>query len=90
MVATIEVINGGVTAASGFRAAGISAGIKPGNKLDLALLVSDTPATAAAVFTVSLAPAAPVQVSRQHLAASGAVARAVIVNSRCRHSRTRC
>ena len=88
MVDTIEVTTGGVTAPAGFRAAGISAGIKANQKPDLALLVSDRPATAAAVFTVSLAPAAPVQVSRQHLESSGGVARAVIVNSGCANACT--
>lgn len=88
MIETIEVITGGVTAPSGFRAAGVSAGIKASQKPDLALIVSDTPATAAAVFTVSLAPAAPVLVSRQHLEATGGIARAVIVNSGCANACT--
>ena len=49
-VQTLETIAGGVSTPKGFRAAGVSAGIKakPG-ALDLALLVSDRPATAAAV-----------------------------------------
>ena len=46
----------GVTIPRGFRAAGVGAGIKKSG-LDLALLVSDQPATAAAVFTINLAPA---------------------------------
>ena len=56
-VQTIETIGGGVATPKGFRAAGVSAGIKakPG-ALDLALLISDRPATAAAVFTTNLAP----------------------------------
>jgi glutamate N-acetyltransferase/amino-acid N-acetyltransferase len=88
MVNTIEVTSGGVTAPLGFRAAGISAGIKADNGLDLALIVSDTPATAAAVFTVNRAQAAPVLISRQHLEQSGGVARAVIVNSGCANACT--
>src|SRR5262245_33157811 len=83
----------GVTAARGFRAAGVSAGIKRAPAagqapLDLALIVSDTPATAAAVFTTNRAAAAPVIVSREHLATSGGVARAVIVNSGCANACT--
>ena len=80
---------GGVTTPKGFRAAGVSAGIKRvAGSLDLALLVSDTPATAAAVFTTSRAQAAPVLVSIDHLARSGGVARAVIVNSGCANACT--
>jgi len=52
---------------SGFRAAGIACGIKPSGKPDLALVVSDRPAVAAAVFTTSRFPGAPVVVSRAHL-----------------------
>jgi glutamate N-acetyltransferase/amino-acid N-acetyltransferase len=77
----------GVTTPQGFRAAGISAGIKKSG-LDLALLVSDQPATAAAVFTINLAPAAPILVSREHLARSGGVARAIVVNSGCANACT--
>ena len=87
-VNTIEVRSGGVTAPLGFRAAGISAGIKADNGLDLALIVSDAPATAAAVFTVNRAQAAPVLISRRHLERSGGVARAVIVNSGCANACT--
>jgi glutamate N-acetyltransferase / amino-acid N-acetyltransferase len=78
---------GGVTAARGFRAAGVSVGIKA-RGLDLALVVSDTPATAAAVFTINKAQAAPVIVSREHLARGGGTARAVIVNSGCANACT--
>ena len=88
MVDTIEVKTGGVTTPAGFRAAGISAGIKANKGLDLALLVSDTSATASAVFTVNRAPAAPVLVSKQHLELSGGIARAVIVNSGCANACT--
>jgi len=88
-VQTIETIGGGVATPKGFRAIGVSAGIKarPG-ALDLALLISDQPATAAAVFTTNLAQAAPVTVSREHLARSGGVARAVVVNSGCANACT--
>ena len=69
-----------VTAAQGFRATGLAAGIKASGKPDIALIVNDGPKdTAAAVFTVNRFPAAPILWSRQALA-DGA-ARAVIVNS---------
>jgi glutamate N-acetyltransferase/amino-acid N-acetyltransferase len=81
-------IAGGVTAPRSFRAAGTSAGIKANGGLDLALLVSDAPAQAAAVFTTNLAIAAPVVVSREHLARSGGAARAIVVNSGCANACT--
>jgi glutamate N-acetyltransferase/amino-acid N-acetyltransferase len=86
-VQTLETLAGGVTLPQGFRAAGVRAGIKA-RGLDLALLVSDVPATAAAVFTTNLAQAAPVLVSRQHLVRSGGQARAIIVNSGCANACT--
>jgi glutamate N-acetyltransferase / amino-acid N-acetyltransferase len=88
MTLTSSTIQGGVTVPRGFRAVGTSAGIKANGGLDLALLVSDVPAQAAAVFTTNLAIAAPVVVSREHLARSGGAARAVIVNSGCANACT--
>jgi len=88
MTLTGSTIQGGVTAPRGFRAVGTSAGIKANGGLDLALLVSDVPARAAAVFTTNLAIAAPVVVSREHLARSGGAVRAVIVNSGCANACT--
>ena len=88
MAATVSAISGGVTTPRGFRAAGVSAGIKANGGLDLALLVCDGPAQAADVFTTNLALAAPVVVSREHLARSGGIARAVIVNSGCANACT--
>jgi glutamate N-acetyltransferase/amino-acid N-acetyltransferase len=82
------VTGGGVTTPRGFRASGVSAGIKARGGLDLALLVSDHPATAAAVFTTNLAQAAPVLVSREHLTRSGGLARAIVANSGCANACT--
>src|SRR5712692_9237442 len=84
---TLEMICGGVTTPAGFRAAGVSAGIKA-HGLDLALLVSDEPAAAAAVFTTNRAQAAPVSVSREHLARSFGTARAAVINSGCANACT--
>jgi glutamate N-acetyltransferase/amino-acid N-acetyltransferase len=88
MPATTSTITGGVTVPRGFRAAGVSAGIKASRGLDLALLVSDGPAQAAAVFTTNLAIAAPIIVSREHLSRSGGTTRAIIVNSGCANACT--
>ncbi len=88
MVSTIESIDGGIATPRGFRAAGVGAGIKANGALDLALIVSDTPATVSAVFTLNRAQAAPVLVSKRHLERSGGIARAVIVNSGCANACT--
>ncbi len=88
MVANISAIPGGVATARGFRAAGVSAGIKASGNFDLMLLVSDTPAQAAAVFTTNKVLAAPVLVSQAHLQRSGSIVRAIIVNSGCANACT--
>ncbi|MFW6284043.1 MAG: bifunctional glutamate N-acetyltransferase/amino-acid acetyltransferase ArgJ, partial [Desulfosalsimonas sp.] len=63
----------------GFRAAAVCAGLKKNGKKDLALIVSDTPAAAAGVFTQNRVQAAPVLLDKQRIA--GGVCQAVIVNS---------
>jgi len=69
-----------VTAAAGFRAIGLAAGIKASGNPDMALVVNDGPLdVAAAVFTSNRFPAAPVTWSRQ--AVADGAARAVILNS---------
>ena len=75
-----------VVAAKGFRAAGIAAGIKKNGKLDLALIVSDTPCVAAGTFTRNRAAAAPVKLDRKHLA--DGKAQAIVVNSGCANAAT--
>lgn len=72
-------VPGAVCAARGFRAAGVAAGIKPSGNPDVTLIVSDLPAAAAAVFTRNRVVAAPVLVSREHVA--GGTARAIAVNA---------
>lgn len=78
-------MSSGVTAARGFRAASVEAGIKIG-RTDFALLVSDRPCVAAGVFTTNLAKAAPVLVSAEHLRDGSA--RAVIINAGCANAAT--
>jgi glutamate N-acetyltransferase/amino-acid N-acetyltransferase len=69
-----------VTAAQGFRAAGVAAGLKSSGAPDVALVVNDGPQDAAtAVFTTNRFPAAPVVWSRQVLSAGRL--RAVVLNS---------
>ncbi len=68
----------------GYRYSALYAGIRKAAKPDLALIVSDTPASAAAVFTTNRVQAAPVKLSRENLAQSGGVARAVLVNAAMR------
>jgi glutamate N-acetyltransferase/amino-acid N-acetyltransferase len=74
-------ISGGVCAAQGFRAAGLHVGVKTHNadKKDLGLIISDVPCTAAAMFTRNVVKAAPIHVTKAHLA-HGKV-RAIIANS---------
>ena len=78
---------GGIAAPTGFRAAGVSCGIKKAG-LDLALLVADKTASAAAVFTTNKAQAAPILVSKANLAAGSGQARAVVINSGCANACT--
>ncbi|HEX6843740.1 MAG TPA: bifunctional glutamate N-acetyltransferase/amino-acid acetyltransferase ArgJ [Actinomycetota bacterium] len=68
-----------VTFPAGFRAAGITAGLKPSGNPDLAMLVGDPGTTAAGLFTTNRMAAAPVALSRARLALGRA--RAVVVNS---------
>ncbi|HWW52992.1 MAG TPA: bifunctional glutamate N-acetyltransferase/amino-acid acetyltransferase ArgJ [Acidimicrobiales bacterium] len=73
----------GVASPAGFVAAGAHCGIKENGAGDLALVatVDGAAVPAAAVFTSNLATAAPVQVSRRHLQATGGRASAVVLNS---------
>jgi len=87
-VSGVADIPGGVTAARGFRAAGVSAGIKASGALDIALIVPDAPAAGAALFTTNQVQAAPVTVSRRHLERSEGRVAAVIVNSGCANACT--
>ena len=65
----------------GFRFAATACGLKKTGALDLALLSSDVPASAAAVFTQNLVVAAPVAVSKNQLRVSRGRMRALVVNS---------
>ena len=76
----MKIIEGGVCAARGFKANGLHCGIRPNTtKKDLSLVVSEVPASAAAVYTTNLVKGAPLTVTRSHI--SDGVAQAAICNS---------
>lgn len=76
----MKVINGGVTAAKGFEAAGVEAGIKYKNRKDMALVYSQAPCKTAGTFTTNLVKAAPV-LWDMDVVANSPYARAVVINS---------
>jgi len=76
----MKMITGGVCAAKGFKANGIHCGIRHNHsKKDLALIVSNVPATAAAVYTQNLVKGAPLAITKENIA--NGIAQAVICNS---------
>ncbi|KPJ65442.1 hypothetical protein AMJ44_10150 [candidate division WOR-1 bacterium DG_54_3] len=75
----MKKIKGGITAPKGFKAAGIACGIKKSGKPDLALIYSEVPASAAAVFTTNQVKGAPVLVSQKQIKKN--TAQAIISNS---------
>ncbi|MBQ9122009.1 MAG: bifunctional glutamate N-acetyltransferase/amino-acid acetyltransferase ArgJ, partial [Lachnospiraceae bacterium] len=76
----MELIQGGVTAAKGFEAAGIEAGIKYQNRKDMALVYSQVPCQVAGTFTTNVVKAAPVLWDK-HLVETAPYVQAVVVNS---------
>ncbi|MBQ4121088.1 MAG: bifunctional ornithine acetyltransferase/N-acetylglutamate synthase, partial [Clostridia bacterium] len=76
----MKLIEGGVTAAKGFTANGIHCGIRKNRtKRDLSLIVSETVASAASVYTTNLVKGAPLLVTKEHL--KNGKAQAIICNS---------
>jgi len=74
--------------APGFRAAAAACGLKKNDALDLALIWSDQPCAAAAVFTTNRVAAAPVLVDRERLLESGGRMRGVVANAGCANACT--
>jgi len=74
----IERVEGDVTSPLGFLAAGVHCGIKP-HRRDLALIVSEVPASAAGLFTTNRVKAAPVRYCEEVIRAG--MAQAIVVNS---------
>ena len=86
---TLTPIDGGVTAPAGFQSGAVHCGIKADPAaLDLLVLAADAPAAVAGIFTTNLMTAAPVIVSRRHLARGNGTARAIVVNSGCANACT--
>jgi glutamate N-acetyltransferase/amino-acid N-acetyltransferase len=78
---SIKITEGGVLAPAGFLGGAVAAGIKnpKAERLDLALIVSDSVCSAAGTFTTNKVKAAPVLISMEHI--KGGKARAVVLNS---------
>lgn len=76
------MIGGGILAPAGFRGAATRVGMRIADGDDLALIVADGPATAAATFTTSRFRAAPVDISAATVA-TGAAVRGIVVNAGC-------
>jgi glutamate N-acetyltransferase/amino-acid N-acetyltransferase len=78
----MRLVDGGVTAAPGFRAGSISCGIKSADGTpDFAMLAADVPCVTASTFTTSRTASHTVILCKEHLATTGGIAQAVVVNS---------
>jgi glutamate N-acetyltransferase/amino-acid N-acetyltransferase len=80
-MADVQWIDGGITAVPGILAAGITAGIKPSGKKDIALIYSSAPARAAGIFTTNQVKGASVLVSQEHI--RDGKAQAIVASSGC-------
>ena len=76
----MKKIDGGVTAAQGFEAAGVASGIRKKGRLDMAIVYSQKPCQVAGAFTTNVVKAAPVKWD-QKIVKESAYAQAVVVNS---------
>lgn len=76
----MKYIEGGVTAAKGFKASSAAAGIKYQGRTDMAMIYSDVPCAAAGTFTTNIVKAAPVKWDKQIVTKSEG-ARAIVCNS---------
>ncbi len=73
-------IEGGITAAKGYKTRAVHSGIRASqSKKDLAVIVSDVPCQAAAVYTSNIVKAAPLHITREHL--GDGTAQAIVINS---------
>ena len=87
ILATDEQL-GRFTLAPGFHCAATACGLKKGGALDLTMVWSDAPASAAGMFTTNRVQAAPVLLDRETLASSGGRVRGVIANAGCANAVT--
>lgn len=81
-----EIHNGGILTPKGFQCGGVHAGLRY-NKLDLGMIVSETPSSCAAVYTTSHFQAAPLLVTQESISQEG-VLQAIVVNSACANACT--
>lgn len=73
-------IVGGITAAKGYKTGAVHSGIRASqSKKDLAVIVSEVPCQAAAVYTSNIVKAAPLHITREHL--GDGTAQAIVINS---------
>src|SRR5450756_1464395 len=82
-----RVKDGSLTSVLGFRVAAVACGLKPNDALDLALVTSTLPCSAAGVFTTNAFKAAPVLYD-QDIVAGGKPIHAVVINSGCANACT--
>ncbi|MBR6692379.1 MAG: bifunctional glutamate N-acetyltransferase/amino-acid acetyltransferase ArgJ [Clostridia bacterium] len=76
----MKFINGGVCASNGFTASGVHCGVRKNRtKNDIALIFSQVPASAAAVYTTNLVKGAPLEITKKNI--SNGIAQAIICNS---------
>jgi glutamate N-acetyltransferase / amino-acid N-acetyltransferase len=78
-MSTFQIIEGNIGGPIGFQATGIHCGLKR-EKLDLGIIISQVPATAAAVYTTNLFQAAPLKVNQESIKKAGKL-QAIVVNS---------
>ncbi len=89
MTTGVTMVAGGILAPRGFRAGSASAGLRERSAGDdVALVVADQPAAAVGFLTANRFAAAPVQIARSSLAATGGHARAVVLNAGCANAGT--
>jgi glutamate N-acetyltransferase/amino-acid N-acetyltransferase len=82
MTVVLEPVPDHIPLPAGFRAAGLHCGLKKNQLPDLALLLAESPVAAAAIYTQNQLTGAHIHVCRDHLARSGGLVRAVLVNAR--------
>lgn len=85
-MSNLKIVKGGVVSALGFKAAGVPAKIKYEGRNDVALIVADEPAVAAAMFTTNSVAAAPVLYDREIV--KGGKVQAILANSGCANACT--
>ncbi len=84
----VSEVEASISSVSGFKVAGVHCGLKDNGALDFALIVSDRPCTAAAVFTTNQVKSAHVLVDMEKLKRNSTSIRAVAINTRCANACT--